>query len=99
MTSLTLPEIEAAVCSRFKIFPGLIHSRVKRRAIVRPRQIAMYLARDLAGLSYPKIGQYFERDHTTVIVGVRRIASLIETKPKVAAYVSELKAALRAEAA
>lgn len=94
MTKPTLQEIDTAVCDRFKLFPGLIRARVKRRSIVRPRQIAMYLARNLTGLSYPKLGVHFGRDHTTIIVGVRRIAGLVQTNPKVAGYVAELEAIL-----
>lgn len=90
----TLEQIEAAVCERFKIRPETIHTRCKRRPIVRPRQIAMYLARTLSGIPYDKIGHYFDRDHTTALVGIRRIALLRETKPKVAGYLNELEAVL-----
>jgi chromosomal replication initiator protein len=74
----TLAEIQAAACRHF----GLSHeellssSRVAR--VAWPRQIAMYLARELTDESLPAIGRHFgRRDHTTVIHAVRRTQAKI----------------------
>jgi chromosomal replication initiator protein len=54
-----------------------MHSKKRTRAIARPRQIAMWLARELTTHSLPEIGDIFGgRDHTTVIHACRTIASL-----------------------
>jgi chromosomal replication initiator protein len=52
--------------------PDLIsHSR--RKEVVEPRQIAMYLLRDISDLSYPHIGEKMGRDHTTAIHSYEKI--------------------------
>ena len=45
----------------------------RARALIRPRQVAMYLARTLTKHSLPAIGRVFERDHTTILHGCRQI--------------------------
>lgn len=96
----TLRDVEWVICAKFKIKPEVLKMPVRRgrplgtRATYRPRQIAYFLARESTGYSYPRIGLYFSRDHTTILEGVRRIRGLIQTNPKVAAYVAECMAAL-----
>ena len=52
----------------------------RARAVARPRQVAMYLAKQLTARSLPEIGRKFGgRDHTTVIHAVRRIEQLRES--------------------
>ncbi len=74
---ITLEEIQKLVANYFQIRPSDLRSASRKRAIVRPRQIAMALAREYTDLSLPDIGQSFGgRDHTTVINAVRRIQEL-----------------------
>ncbi len=74
---ITLEEIQKLVANYFQIRPSDLRSPSRKRAIVRPRQIAMVLAREYTDLSLPDIGEGFGgRDHTTVINSVRRIAEL-----------------------
>jgi len=54
------------------------------------RQIAMYLCRDLTDLSLPKIGQEFDRDHTTVMHAYRKIQNLIAQDRGVFSTVSDI---------
>lgn len=71
-------DIEKAVCLRFKLTSTILKSPCRRRDVARPRQIAMYLARELTPASYPQIGrQLGGRDHTTIIYGKRRIVKLL----------------------
>jgi len=91
----SLRDIEAAVCARFGLTWDMLHGPSRCRGIVRPRQIVMYLAREMTPLSYPRIGAHFQRDHTTVLSGERRIRELIQIKPKLAAYVREVRALVR----
>jgi chromosomal replication initiator protein len=88
----SLRDIEAAVCARFGLTPEILRGPQKHRGIARPRQIVMFLAREMTTLSYPRIGAHFHRDHTTVLFGERRIRELMEKKPKVADYVRECRA-------
>lgn len=71
-------------------------SKKRTRAIAYPRQIAMYLTRELTDLSLPKIGDEFGgRDHTTVIHAYDKIAGEIEDdinfKNKVDDIIKDLK--------
>ena len=51
----------------------------RHRSIARPRQIAMYLSKELTNKSYPEIGRSFGgRDHTTVMHGIKQILKLKE---------------------
>lgn len=95
----TMRGIEKVVCHHFNIHPENLHLRTRERggeirAIVVPRQIIMLLTRELTYQSLPQIGAYFGKDHTTILSGVRRIRSLVQTNPKVAEHVAACRARL-----
>lgn len=60
--------------------------------IVRPRQIAMYVAYKVTMHSTPRIGRAFHRDHTTVLHAIRKIGAMVESDPTIAAEVEEIVA-------
>ncbi len=64
------------------------------RGVLRPRQVAMYLVRELTGLSLPRIGVAFDRDHTTVLHACRKVAGELEDDATLAKQVSDLRATL-----
>lgn len=66
-----MSEIAALVAERCNLTVTDLRGPSRRRAVVWPRQEAMALMRRVAGRSYPQIGQFFNRDHTTAIHGVR----------------------------
>lgn len=69
-----------------------ILSQKRNRNISYPRQIAMFLCRDIMGLSLPKIGEEFGgRDHTTVIHAIQKIEEDIQLNPEVKRTIEELK--------
>ena len=71
-------------------------SKKRSRAIARPRQLAMTLAKELTTKSLPDIGDAFGgRDHTTVLHACRRIDSLRSTDLEIARAYDELLLALR----
>ena len=95
MNRYRLHEIERIVCLRFRLTAEDLRGRSRERRIVRPRQIAMYLARLLAGASYPKIAGHFGgRDHVTALYAVRKIAAMEKQGGRMAVYLRELKAML-----
>lgn len=74
---ITVDNIQKTVADYFKIKVADLFSSKRTRQIVRPRQIAMWLAKNLTSQSYPSIGEAFGgRDHTTVLHAVRTIESL-----------------------
>ncbi len=74
---ITLEVIQKTVADYYKIKVADMYSQKRTRAIARPRQVAMWLARDLTPHSLPEIGEAFGgRDHTTVLHACRTIVDL-----------------------
>lgn len=74
---ITIEEIQRRVAEYFNIRMADMLSARRARAVARPRQIAMYLSKQLTTRSLPEIGRKFGgRDHTTVIHAVRKIDAL-----------------------
>ena len=77
---VTIEEIQKRVAEHFNIRLADMHSARRARAVARPRQVAMYLAKQLTSRSLPEIGRKFGgRDHTTVMHAVRKIEELRST--------------------
>jgi chromosomal replication initiator protein len=69
-----MARIQCAVANHYEIALVEMRSRNRRRAVARPRQVAMYLARELTPHSLPTIGKHFgNRDHSTVLHAVRAV--------------------------
>ena len=75
--AVTPADIQAVVAEAFSVSVADIRSARRSQQYVRPRQIAMYLARELTDQSLPRIGDAFCRDHTTVLYAVRRVTERI----------------------
>ena len=81
---VSIENIQKTVADYFKLRVADLLSKRRSRSIARPRQIAMALSKELTNHSLPEIGDAFGgRDHTTVLHGCRRIASLRETEKRV----------------
>jgi chromosomal replication initiator protein len=92
----TVAEIQAAACEHFGISPDELLSTTRVPRIARPRQLAMYLARELTGESLPAIGRQFGgRDHTTVLHAWRRTSARIDDDEATREAVQKLREALR----
>ena len=75
---VTMEEIQKRVAEHFQIRLSDMSSARRSRAVARPRQIAMYLSKQLTSRSLPEIGRAFGgRDHTTVIHAVRKVEELM----------------------
>ena len=74
---VTIDEIQKRVAEHYNIRLSDMHSARRARAVARPRQVAMYLCKQLTPRSLPEIGRKFGgRDHTTVMHAVRKIEEL-----------------------
>lgn len=74
---ITIEEIQKKVAEHFNIRVADMHSARRARQVARPRQVAMYLAKQLTSRSLPEIGKKFGgRDHTTVIHAVKKVEEL-----------------------
>ena len=77
---VTVGNIQKTVADYFRLRVSDLTSKRRSRSIVRPRQIAMALARELTNRSFPEIGAAFgDRDHTTVLYSCRQVEKLRKT--------------------
>jgi chromosomal replication initiator protein len=94
---VTIDEIQKLVSQHFELKPLDLVSARRSRAVARPRQIAMYLAKRLTTRSLPEIGRKFGgRDHSTVIHAVRKIEELRDQDRDIDAAVRTLMRELEA---
>ncbi len=92
---VSVEDIQKHVATYYNIRTVDMFSARRSRAVARPRQIAMFLAKDLTTLSYPEIGRRFGgRDHTTIMHAVRKVAELLGENAEIADDISVLKANL-----
>jgi chromosomal replication initiator protein len=95
-TQITIDRIQELVCERFSVTIEELTGDRRTQNIVYPRQVAMYLSRELTDSSLPRIGKEFGgRDHTTVIHATSKIARLIREDRSVYNLVQELTARVR----
>ncbi len=92
----TIDEIQKKVAEHFNISVKEMQSSRRARTVARPRQIAMYLAKQLTSRSLPEIGRKFDRDHTTVMHAVRKVEELIVEDASLAEDVDALRRVLEA---
>jgi chromosomal replication initiator protein len=93
---ITIEHIQAVVCERFRVSLTDLKGDKRSQEIVYPRQIAMYLARELTDLSLPKIGAKFGgRDHSTVIHAKDKISRLLLQDREVFNLVQDLTARIK----
>lgn len=89
---IRIEDIQRIVARQFNVTKNDLLSNRRTRVIVRPRQIAMYLAKVMTPRSLPEIGRRFGgRDHTTVLHAVRKIEDLTSKDQKLAHEVELLK--------
>ncbi len=94
---ITVEEIQRKVSEYYNIRLSDIIGPKRLRSYARPRQVAMYLCKQLTSRSLPEIGRRFGgRDHTTVMHGVKRIEELKTTDGQIAEDVEMLRRSLEA---
>lgn len=89
---ITIDEIQRACAAHYRIDTAEMRSQRRARAVARPRQVAMYLAKKLTPRSLPEIGRIFGgRDHSTVIHAVRTIEALRKSNADIDADIRTLQ--------
>ena len=84
--------IKKKVCKKYGIKITDIESKKRTRDLTVPRQVAMYLCKELTDTSYPKIGDAFGgRDHSTVVYAYEKISSEIKTNSSLADDIEDLR--------
>jgi chromosomal replication initiator protein len=91
----TVERIAQRVCRYFQLAPAQIRSRRRSREVMLPRQVGMYLTRQLTSLSLEQIGAYFGgRDHSTVLHACRKVEQALTSDAHLCGAVRELQADL-----
>jgi len=89
---ITAEDIQEAVASRFHVKVSDLKSKRRTKTLVYPRQIAMFLCRDLTDASFPEIGRDFGgKDHTTIIHACKQMKKIQETDATLRATLESLK--------
>jgi chromosomal replication initiator protein len=99
---ITVSEIQRIVAMHYGLKVGEIKAKNNSKNIAFPRQVAMYLCKELTDLSYPEIGKHFSeratdkgKHHSTVMYSVQQIKKKIEADPQFARAVETLAKQLR----
>ena len=98
-SSITPKTVLEIVADFFGVSTSSLTGRSRARDVAFPRQVAMYLMRDLGDLSLPRIGEELGgRDHTTVMYACEKIADLVETDDRTRKQILQLKGQLQSQA-
>ena len=93
---VTIEEIQRQVAEHYNIRLSDLVGPKRLRVVARPRQVAMYLSKEMTSRSLPEIGRRFGgRDHTTIMHGVRRIEELAGTDHQLAEDIDMLRRLLQ----
>lgn len=95
--SISLKSIQQTVAAHFNLNPEILQARNRRKEIAWARQVAMYLCIELTNASLQGIGEFFKRDHSTVIHARDLVAQTVARDPQVAQSINKLKTELSAE--
>lgn len=91
----TMERIVQRVGGYFRVEPGQLQSSRRGREVLLPRQVSMYLARQLTGLSLEQIGAYFGgRDHSTVLHACRKMEQALSRDPVLSGTIRRLRSDL-----
>ncbi|MFK2826555.1 chromosomal replication initiator protein DnaA [Bacillus sp. B190/17] len=93
---ITIQDIQRVVGEQYNVKLEDFKAKKRTKSIAFPRQIAMYLSRELTDFSLPKIGEEFGgRDHTTVIHAHEKISKLLDTDSQLQSNVKEIQSILK----
>lgn len=93
--SITPLKVSRAVAKEFGITLSALRSSRRSQALVLPRQCAMWLCRKLCHASYPDLGEFFERQHSSVIHAVRKLETRLDNEPALRQRLARLESACR----
>jgi chromosomal replication initiator protein len=89
--ALQAEDIINCVCKFYKVTKNDICGKRKNKEFVLPRQVSMYLILDMMALPQAKVGEFFGRDHATVIYARDKIAEQIKTDNKLSVAINDIK--------
>lgn len=93
---IRIQDVQRIVARHYGLEPGYMTSADRSRYYAHPRQVAMYLARELTGHSTTVIGHWFNRDHSTIVHGTQVVRKRVEENPALRNDLDKLRERLRA---
>jgi chromosomal replication initiation ATPase DnaA len=93
-----LPRIIEHVARAFRVPVLTLKSKSRRQHVAFCRQVAMFVCRRVSGVSFPKVGEAFNRDHSTVIHAFNLVGSRVGRDPGFRSFVEKLEAHITAAA-
>jgi len=94
--NITPKDVVDIVADYYSLNPAIIYEKTRKKEVVRPRQIIMYLLRTDVGISYPTIGESLGgRDHTTVIHSCDRVKKMIEDDYTLQQEIDQIRTIMR----
>ncbi len=94
--NITPKDVVDIVADYYGLNPTIIYEKTRKKEVVKPRQIIMYLLREDAGISYPTIGEQMGgRDHTTVIHSCDRVKNMLEDDHVLQQEVEQIRTIIR----
>ena len=95
---IAIEDIQRRVAEVFKVRPQDLRAKTRTKAVAFPRQVAMYLTRQLTSDSYADIGRGFGgKDHTTVLYAVQKIEGLLQEDPQFQKTIDHIITTIRIE--
>jgi chromosomal replication initiator protein len=90
--NLSVKEVIKLIAEYYSITEDILYKKSRRKEVVHPRQVAMYILREVYDISYPSIGDKFGgRDHTTVMHSVEKIKKDLPGDPRLMEEIQDLK--------
>jgi len=90
--TLTITQVIKTVANFYNVEEKNLFEKTRKKEIVKPRQIAMYLLREDLNLSYPYVGQKFgQMDHTTIIYAFRKINEMLKKDEKLIQEIKDIR--------
>ncbi len=90
--TLTITQVIKTIANFYQVEEKNLFEKTRKKEIVKPRQIAMYLLREDLNLSYPYVGQKFgQMDHTTIIYAFRKISEMLKKDEKLNQEINSIR--------
>ncbi|ADV65665.1 Chromosomal replication initiator protein dnaA [Deinococcus maricopensis DSM 21211] len=93
--NVEMKDVLRVVGERFGVSTDILKGAGRARDVVVPRQVAMYLIRELTSHSLPEIGQFFGRDHSTVLHSIQKVTEAVGKDADLTAHIDALRQILQ----
>lgn len=90
--NISVKDVITIVADYYNLNPTIIYEKTRKKEVVKPRQIIMYLLREEVGISYPSIGEQLGgRDHTTVIHSCEKVKHMLESDQTIMREIEQIR--------